>query len=89
MKKLFYFSKVSLKYIEIKHFKLKLFTFLLAASLLFATVYVGFYYIFGLGSNPNLVISSLRHENRELKNEIKRITKSYDEIIGDIENLKE
>ncbi len=88
MKKLFYFSKTSLKYIEIKHFKLKLFTFLVASSLLFATFHVGFYYFFGLGSNPNLTISSLKNENRELKNEIKRITKSYDEIIADVENLK-
>ena len=88
MKKLFYFSKTSLKYIEIKHFKLKLFTFLIASSLLFATLHVGFYYFFGFGSIPNLTISSLKSENRELKNEIRRITKSYDEIIADIENLK-
>jgi len=88
MKKLFYFSKTSLKYIEIKRFKLKLFTFLLASSLLFATLYVGFYYFFGLGSNPNLIISSLKNENRELKDEIRRIAKSYDEIIADVENLK-
>jgi hypothetical protein len=87
MKKLFYFSKTSLKYIEIKHFKIKLFTFLIASSLLFAAFHVGFYYFFGLGSNPNLTISSLKNENRELKNEIRRITKSYNQIAADVEEI--
>lgn len=89
MKKLFYFSKANLKYIEIKHFKLKLFTVLAASSLLFAALFVVFYYFFGIGSNPNLTISSLKNENKELKNEIKRIAESYHEIIADVQNITE
>ena len=87
MKKLFYFSKASLKYIEIKHFKLKLFTVLLASSILFAALFVVFYYFFGVSSNPNLTISSLKNENKELKNEIERITESYREMLSDVENI--
>lgn len=87
MKKLFYFSKANLKYIEIKHFKLKLFTVLVASSLIFAVLLFVFYYFFGIGSNPNLTISSLKNENKELKNEIKIITESYDKIAADVENI--
>ena len=87
MKKLFYFSKTSLKYIEIKHFKLKLFSFLVASSILFAASIVVFYYFFGIGSNPKLTISSLKNENKELKSEIKRMTKSYQEIVADVEKI--
>jgi len=87
MKKLFYFSKSSLKYIEIKHFKLKLFTVLLALSLLFAASFIVFSYFFGVSSNPNLTISSLKNENKELKKEIERITDSYREMLSDVENI--
>lgn len=87
MKKLFYFSKSSLKYIEIKHFKLKLFTVLLSLSLLFAAVFIVFPYFFGVSYNPNLTISSLKNENKELKKEIERITESYREMLSDVENI--
>ena len=87
MKKLFYFSKSSLKYIEIKHFKLKLFTVLIASSLIFAAAFIVFSYFFGVSSNPNLNISSLKNENKELKKEIERITESYREMLSDVENI--
>jgi murein DD-endopeptidase MepM/ murein hydrolase activator NlpD len=87
MKKLFYFSKSSLKYIEIKHFKLKLFTVLIASSLIFAAAFIVFSYFFGVSSNPNLTISSLKNENKELKKEIERITESYHEMLSDVENI--
>jgi murein DD-endopeptidase MepM/ murein hydrolase activator NlpD len=87
MKKLFYFSKASLKYIEIKHFKLKLFTILLILSLIFTAAFIVFSYFFGVSSNPNLTISSLKNENKELKNEIERITESYREMLSDVENI--
>ena len=89
MKKLFYFSKSNLKYIEIKHFKLKLFTVLSVSSLLFAALSVVLYYFIGLGSNPDLTISSLKNENQELKKEIKRITESYEKIVADVNEIAE
>lgn len=87
MKKLFYFSKSSLKYIEIKHFKLKLFIALIASSLIIAVAFIVFSYFFGVSSNPDLTISSLKNENKELKNEIERITESYREMLSDVENI--
>ena len=87
MKKLFYFSKATLKYIEIKHFKLKLFSFLTVSSILFAALFIAFYYFIGIGSNPDIAISSLKKENNELKEEIKRIKDSYQEIATDLENI--
>jgi len=87
MKKLFYFSKANLKYIEIKHFKLKLLTFLVASSVLFAALIVVSYYFFGFGSNPDLTISTLKNENKELKKEIKKITESYEKMFSDVEDI--
>ncbi len=87
MKKLFYFSKTNLKYIEIKHFKLKLFTVLLATSVFFAALFVGFDYLIGIGSNPSVTISSLKNENNALKKEIKRIKESYDQLTADVEKI--
>jgi murein DD-endopeptidase MepM/ murein hydrolase activator NlpD len=87
MKKLFYFSQKSLKYIEIKQFKLKLFALLLGISLLLTSVFVITYYFTGIGANPNLAIYSLKRENEELKKEIKRLAESYQEIVSDIDSI--
>lgn len=87
MKKLFYFSQKSLKYIEIKRFKIKLFALLLGISLLLTTVFVITYYFTGIGANPNLTIYSLKRENEELKKEIKRLAESYQEIASDIDSI--
>ncbi|MCL4278630.1 MAG: hypothetical protein KJZ60_02935, partial [Ignavibacteriaceae bacterium] len=61
MNKLFYFSKASLKYIEIKNFKLKLFTVLLVLSLFFAAFFIITSYLFDLGKNPDQTIASLKN----------------------------
>ena len=89
MKKLFYFSKASLKYVEIKNFKLKLFSLLLVLSLLFTTLFLTINYFLGIYSSPEYRISSLRNENRELKEEIKRIAESYKELANDVDNISE
>lgn len=87
MNKLFYFSKASLKYIEIKNFKVKLFILLIALSLLFTSLFIVMNNIVGVSANPNLTISALKNENRELKNEIKRITESYQEFSAEVERI--
>jgi len=87
MKKLFYFSIASLKYIEIKHFKLKLFILLIVLSFIFTSIFIVMNNIVGVSANPNLTISALKNENKELKNEIKRITESYHEISAEVENI--
>jgi murein DD-endopeptidase MepM/ murein hydrolase activator NlpD len=87
MKKLFYFSKANLKYIEIKNFKLKLFTVLALSSILIAALIVVLYYFIGIGSSPDLTISLLKNENKELKKEIKRITESYEKMVSEIDEI--
>ena len=87
MKKLFYFSKASLKYVEIKNFKLKLFSLLLSLSLLFAGFYLIFNHFLGIYSNPDLKISELANENRELKQEIKRIAESYHNMKMEVDSI--
>ena len=87
MKKLFYFSKPSLKYVEIKHFKLKLFSVLSVASILIAFFFIAFYYFVGLGSNNNIKIHTLKRENDELKKEVIRIAESYQEMLAEIDSI--
>ena len=87
MKKLFYFSKPSLKYVEIKHFKLKLFSVLSVASILIAFFFIAFYYFVGLGSNNNIKIHTLKRENDELKKEVIRIAESYQEMVAEIDSI--
>jgi murein DD-endopeptidase MepM/ murein hydrolase activator NlpD len=87
MKKLFYFSKASLKYVEIKNFKLKLFSLLIGLSLLFTTIYLTVNHFLGIYSNPDLKISALKNENTELKEEIKRIAESYRNILGEVDSI--
>ena len=89
MNKLFYFSKTNLKYIEIKNFKLKLFSVLLALSLFFAALYVVIYYVLGVGTNSDLTIAALKNENKALKKEIERLADSYQELVSDVENISE
>lgn len=87
MKKLFYFSKASLKYVEIKNFKLKLFSLLIGLSLLFTSIYLIVNHFLGIYSNPDLKISALKNENIELKEEIKRIAESYRSILGEVDSI--
>lgn len=87
MKKIFYFSKPNLKYVEIKHFKLKLFTVLFISALLFAIAFMVFYYFIDLGTNVNTTIYSLKRENNELKKEIKRIEASYKDMVSEIDSI--
>lgn len=87
MKKLFYFSKASLKYIEIKNFKLKLFSLLIGLSLLFTSIFVFLNHFLGIDSNPNFKISDLKNENRELKEEIKRIAESYRQVLSKVDSI--
>ena len=87
MKKLFYFSKASLKYIEIKNFKLKLFSLLIVLSLLFTSIFVALNHFLRIDSNPNFKISTLKNENSELKEEIKRIAESYRQMLDGVENI--
>jgi murein DD-endopeptidase MepM/ murein hydrolase activator NlpD len=87
MKKLFYFSKASLKYIEIKNFKLKLFSLLTGLSLFFTSLFVALNQFLGIDSNSNFKISALKIENRELKEEIKRIAELYHQILGEVDTI--
>jgi Peptidase family M23 len=89
MKKIFYFSKPSLKYIEIKHFKLKLFSVLFITALLIASAFMVFYYFIDLGTNVNTTIYSLKRENKELKKEIERIATSYKDIVTEMDSISE
>lgn len=87
MKKLFYFSKSTLKYVEIKNFKLKLFMLLIGLSLLFTLIFLLFSQIFGIASNSSMTIVALKNENKELKKEIDRIAESYSNILKEIDSI--
>ncbi|MCW9095075.1 MAG: M23 family metallopeptidase, partial [Ignavibacteriaceae bacterium] len=56
-------------------------------ALLFALVFMIFYYFIDLGTNSNTTIYTLKRENNELKKEIERITSSYKNLVTEMDSI--
>jgi len=87
MKKYFYFSKSSLKFIEIKNFKIKAIAVLSGAAFVLTSLFVIAYFFIGRYYDSNLTSSALKTENDKLKNKLKEITRSYKDLRAGIDSL--
>jgi murein DD-endopeptidase MepM/ murein hydrolase activator NlpD len=87
MKKIFYFSDSSLKFVEIKNFKTRLLLFLVTSTIILTSVIVGGYFIFSSLTNSTVSVSSLKKENRELKNKLVEVANNYNQLRGGIDSL--
>jgi hypothetical protein len=67
MKKLYYFSKKQLQFIEIENFKKKLLIYFSAAVLCVSVVFFGLYLILNSVLNSDASFAELRKENKLLK----------------------
>ncbi len=87
MKKLYFFSKEKLQFVEIKSYKSKLFVyFSLAVITLSSLLFGGYFYLSKLtGSTQS--ISSLKSENRQLSKKLTEIVRKYEEINNQIDSL--
>ncbi len=87
MKKYFYFSKSSLKFIEIKNFKAKAIAVLSGATFVLTSLFVIAYFFIGKYFDTNLTSAALKSENDELKNKLKEITHLYKNLHTRIDSL--
>jgi murein DD-endopeptidase MepM/ murein hydrolase activator NlpD len=87
MKKYFYFSKSSLKFIEIKHFKSKTVAVLMGTAFVLTSLVVIAYVIVGRHFDSNLTNAALKKENDELKQKLNEIALSYSELRAGIDSL--
>lgn len=87
MKKFYYFSEKSLKFLEIKHFRAKLIAFFIASVIVFSSVISGvIYFVSNLSGNDNKIIS-LEKENQVLKAKLFTISDNYNSLENKLKSL--
>lgn len=87
MKKYFYFSKSSLKFIEIKNFKSKALAVLVGGAFILTSLFIIGYFFIGRYFDSNLTNAALLQENDELRSKLKEITISYQHLRSGIDSL--
>jgi murein DD-endopeptidase MepM/ murein hydrolase activator NlpD len=86
MKKLYFYSKTKLQFIEVKNFKSKLAVYTGLAVLFFSFLTLGGYFLYIVNSGQNL--GSLKSENRVLKGKIEELSVLYKNLNDELEDLR-
>ncbi len=89
MKKFYYFSEKSLKFVEIKDFKSKTILFFSVAVLVLSTTVISSFYFFSDYFNPEKEISSLKLENKALKSKLFDLSENYSLIQKELVDLSQ
>lgn len=89
MKKFYYFSEKSLKFVEIKDFKVKVAIFLFSAVSLITSLILGGYYIFSDYFSPEKELASLKLENKALKSKLLDMSKEFSDIQSELNELSQ
>ena len=87
MKKFYYFSEKSLKFLEIKHFKAKLVTYFVGSVIISTSIILGIVYLVSSLSSNEEKILSLKNENRVLKEKLTTISSNYTNLENELKNL--
>lgn len=88
MKKFFYYSNKSLKFVEIKNFKAKTITFVIVSSIILSSLLFGAYYtIYTLTSTKDK--TKLELENHILKEKLKTLASKYSGLKDELDELTE
>jgi murein DD-endopeptidase MepM/ murein hydrolase activator NlpD len=87
MKKLFYFSKTSLQYVEIKNFKSKLTYFFSFLVFLFIAFGLGGYLLFSSIFNPGIIFKKGDSENTIISEKMDVIVNDYLKINKELDSL--
>jgi murein DD-endopeptidase MepM/ murein hydrolase activator NlpD len=87
MKKVYYFSKSKLQYVEIKNFRSRIAFFILVAVMLASVVLCGgFNYLLSV-TNSDWTTRSLKKENRILKNKLEEVVNLYKVLDSELDSL--
>jgi murein DD-endopeptidase MepM/ murein hydrolase activator NlpD len=89
MKKFYYFSEKSLKFLEIKHFKAKLITYFTTSVIISISIILGVIYLISSLSNDPNKIQSLKSENQILKEKLATVSNNYQNLESELKNLTE
>jgi len=87
MKKLYYFSKSKLQFIEIKNYKVKLTSYFTLAVLTFSAFIFGAYFFINSIANPGNSLIALRSENEMLKSKLLTISSQYKLLNQQVDSL--
>ncbi|HLG32024.1 MAG TPA: M23 family metallopeptidase [Ignavibacteriaceae bacterium] len=87
MKKVFYFSNSSLKFVEIKNFQTRLLLFLFISTIILTSLVVGGYYLVDSFVNSTVSVATLKRENKELKKKLMEVAYSYEQLRTGIDSL--
>jgi murein DD-endopeptidase MepM/ murein hydrolase activator NlpD len=88
MKKLYYFSKTKLQFVEITNFKVKFLTSFVLAVFIASSLAVGGYYLIYSASTSEKGYSELRNENQILRDKISDIVTEYKGLDKQLNNLR-
>ncbi len=87
MKKLYYFSKPKLQFVEIRNYKSKLALYFILSLVVFSSIIIGAYYFISSIANSSKDIISLRAENRDLKENLNKMLSLYKSLNIQVDSL--
>ncbi|MHB1687524.1 MAG: M23 family metallopeptidase [Ignavibacteriaceae bacterium] len=87
MKRLYYFSKAKLQFVEIKNYKAKLAVYFTLSVIVFSTIIFGGYFIINSILNSQKNIRALRSENKILKENLDKIASNYQLLNSQLDSL--
>lgn len=87
MKKLYYFSKKKLQFVEIENFRKKLLIYLSVAAIALSGTFFGGYFILDAILNSDRSIAELRKENRLLKSKLKEYSELFTNLNNELDSI--
>ncbi len=87
MKKIYYFSKSKLQFVEINNFYKKFVFLVTGLSVIIGFILFGSAYVINSFLNPESDITSLRVKNAELENKLKNLLEQYAELNDKIDRI--
>ena len=87
MKKLYYFSKSKLQFIEVRHYKVKFIAYFTLAVVMLSSMIFGGYYFLSPIIDPGHNFVSLKEENSFLKNKLNNISTKYEVLNKELDSL--
>ena len=87
MKKLYYFSKPKLQFVEIANYKSKLVIYFTASVLIVSSIIIGTFFAINTLTNSSQSYSSLKTENAELKLNLDKMITQYKDLNNELNKL--
>ena len=87
MKKFYHFSNKSLNFVEIKHFKAKLTSIIIASVIVFSSILLGVFYTISILVNSDQSISAIQSENSILKQKLTSLGDKYVQLESQLTDI--